>query len=60
MVILGIFIYVFSLLGMEMFAGKFKFDKYGYYDPVNGTVPRQNFDEILWSFVTVFQILVGD
>jgi hypothetical protein len=35
-VILCIFIYVFSLLGMEMFAGKFKFDNYDNYDPVNG------------------------
>jgi hypothetical protein len=43
-----------------MFAGKFKFDKEGYYDPINGTVPRQNFDGLLWSIVTVFQIMVGD
>lgn len=59
-IILGIFIYVFSLLGMEIFAGKFKFDDFGVYDPDHGTVPRQNYDHIIWSLITVFQILVGD
>ena len=40
MVVLAIYIYVFSLLGMEIFAGKFKFDKNGNYDLENGAVPR--------------------
>ena len=60
LVILAIFIYVFSLLGMEIFAGKFMFDKDGNYDPHNGKLSRENFDSILWSIVTVFQVLVGD
>lgn len=54
MFVLAIFIYVFALLGMETFAGRFKFDKDGLYDPDNGEVPRQNFDSLLWSLVTVF------
>lgn len=54
MVIMAIFIYVFSLLGMQIFAGKFKFDKEGQFDPINGSVPRTNFDGLLWSIVTVF------
>jgi len=45
---------------MEMFAGKFKFDKEGNFDPDNGEVPRANYDEILWAIVTVFQIMIGD
>ena len=53
MVILAIFIYVFALLGMEIFAGKFMFDRDGNYD-ANGTLSRQNYDEILWAIVTVF------
>lgn len=53
MVILAIFIYVFSLLGMEIFAGKFKFDKDGMFD-ADGEVPRQNFDSITWAIITVF------
>jgi hypothetical protein len=36
MVVLAIIIYIFSLLGMLAFAGKFKFDKNGLYDEVNG------------------------
>lgn len=60
MVIMAIFIYVFSLLGMQLFAGRFKFDSEGYYDEINGKVPRTNFDGLLWSIITVFQIMVGD
>lgn len=53
MIVLSIFIYVFALLGMETFAGKFKFDDNGMFDS-NGKVPRQNFDTFLWSLITVF------
>lgn len=60
MVLLMLFIYVFALLGMTMFAGTFKFDKDGYYDPTNGELPRKNFDNLYWSVITVFQIMVGD
>jgi|APSaa5957512535_1039671.scaffolds.fasta_scaffold46559_2 voltage-dependent calcium channel L type alpha-1D len=54
MVILAIFIYVFSLLGMEIFAGKFMFDSDGNFDDINGELSRQNYDEILWAIITVF------
>ena len=47
MVLLGIFVYVFALLGMSMFAGSFKFNREtGIYDP-NGELSRQNFDSLL-------------
>lgn len=59
LLVFSLFIYVFALLGMDQFAGKFKFDSEGLYD-TNGKVPRQNFDTILWAFVTVFQVLMGD
>jgi hypothetical protein len=60
LVLLSILIYVFALLGMSNFAGKFVFDMDGKYDPINGEVPRQNFDSIFWAIVTVFQIFIGD
>jgi len=60
LVLLGIFIYVFSLLGMSMFAGAFRFTASGEHDKENGEVPRENFDSIEFSIITVFQILVGD
>lgn len=60
LLLLMLFIYVFALLGMTMFAAQFKFDREGYYDPVNGELPRQNFDNLYWAIITVFQIMVGD
>lgn len=58
-ILLGLFIYVYSLLGMQFFAGKLKFNEDGYYDP-NGEVARANFDTIYWAAITVFEILIGD
>jgi hypothetical protein len=40
LLLLMLFIYVFALLGMTMFAAQFKFDKNGLYDPENGDLPR--------------------
>ena len=54
LVLLSILVYVFALLGMSKFAGRFKFDENGNYDPINGEVPRQNFDSITWAVMTVF------
>ena len=50
-VILAIFI--FALLGMQLFGGKMC----GLDD---GETPRHNFDTLLWALVTVFQVLTGE
>lgn len=57
-VLLMLFIYVYSLIGMNQFAGKFRFGPLGP-DP-EGEVPRQNFDSLLVSMLTIFQVLIGD
>jgi len=59
-ILLTLFIYVYSLLGMQFYANKLAFDKNGNKDRVNGEVPRAHFDSLLWAFVTIFQVLVGD
>jgi hypothetical protein len=38
--IMILFIYIFSLLGMQFFAGRLKFAADGAYDPTQGKVPR--------------------
>jgi hypothetical protein len=58
-ILLGLFIYVYSLLGMQFFAGKLTFNQEGFFDE-NGEVPRANFDTIYWSAITVFEVLIGD
>ena len=45
---------------MSRFAGKFRFNEKGEYDPENGVVPRENFDSIFWAIVSVFQVLIGE
>ena len=46
-------IFIFALLGMQMFGGKMC----GLDD---GDTPRHNFDTLLWALVTVFQVLTGE
>ena len=52
LLIVLITIFIFALLGMQLFGGKFDFPDEG--------VPRHNFDTLIWSIVTVFQILSGE
>ena len=54
-ILLCLYIYVMALLGMSIFAGKFRFSDEGVgdYDP-DGYMPRANFDTLLWSGVTIF------
>jgi hypothetical protein len=59
-VLLILFIYVYSLLGMQFFAGKLKFDENDKPDMVNGIPPRENYDSLGQSFITIFLILIGD
>lgn len=58
-VLLTLFVYLYALLGMQFFAGKFTFNSEGLYDP-NGDVPRMNFDTIWDSFITIVIIMIGD
>ena len=47
--LLMLFIFIFSILGMNLFGCKFC-------DPETGNCERKNFDSLLWATVTVFQV----
>ncbi|XP_045497080.1 voltage-dependent T-type calcium channel subunit alpha-1G-like isoform X3 [Colias croceus] len=54
--LLVLFIFIFSILGMNLFGCKFcKKDEDGDLD-----CDRKNFDTLLWAFVTVFQVLTQE
>jgi len=75
-VLLLLFMFIFALVGMQLFANKLCFD------PETGRPaeqvapdvfaedpgicpdpferPRSHFDDLLWAFVTVFQVLTGE
>ena len=60
-ILLMLFIYVFSLLGMSFFAGKIRFNEDNdRLDLENGVSPRINFDTLGWTFVTIFEVLLGE
>jgi len=51
LVILFLFIFIYAILGMQLFGGKFEFD---------GEVDRKNFDTLIWAITTVFQVLTQE
>uniref|UniRef100_A0A674NH58 Calcium channel, voltage-dependent, T type, alpha 1H subunit a n=1 Tax=Takifugu rubripes TaxID=31033 RepID=A0A674NH58_TAKRU len=54
--LLMLFIFTFSILGMHLFGCKFSFRTES-----GDTIPdRKNFDSLLWAIVTVFQILTQE
>ncbi|XP_035038606.2 voltage-dependent T-type calcium channel subunit alpha-1I isoform X1 [Hippoglossus stenolepis] len=54
--LLMLFIFIFSILGMHLFGCKF-----GLQQDSGDTLPdRKNFDSLLWATVTVFQILTQE
>jgi hypothetical protein len=59
-VLLFLFLFTCTLLGMEIFSYKVKFDENGDVDLINGKTPRTNFDNFLHGFVTIFIVLIGD
>uniref|UniRef100_A0A3B3RH03 Calcium voltage-gated channel subunit alpha1 I n=1 Tax=Paramormyrops kingsleyae TaxID=1676925 RepID=A0A3B3RH03_9TELE len=54
--LLMLFIFIFSILGMHIFGCKFSLKT-----EAGDTIPdRKNFDSLLWAIVTVFQILTQE
>ena len=47
--LLSLFIFIFSILGMQLFGCRFCDQRTGHCD-------RKNFDSLLWATVTVFQV----
>jgi hypothetical protein len=59
-ILLFLFIFTYTLLGMELFAYQ------AIYDPITdnvsseGIYPRENFNTFLYSFTTIFIVLIGE
>jgi hypothetical protein len=53
-VLLTIIIFIFALVGMQLYAGEFSDIAF------EGDAPSAHFDDIFWAHVTVFQILTGE
>jgi len=66
-VLLFLFIYVYALIGMQLFANRLHFDAttgmpihISANGHLNDLVPRSNFDTFVNALVTVFQVLTGE
>ena len=55
-----IIMYIFVLIGMQLFAGQVKINSEDKVDDTNGTSPRFNFDTFEWALITVFVLFIGD
>ena len=46
--------FIYVLLGLELYSNQIKYDANGLIDLTNGTSPRLNFDNFLNAFVLIF------
>jgi len=53
-VFLFFFMYIFALVGMSFYSGKIKINEDDLVDIENGASPRENFDTLSNSFLTIF------
>lgn len=59
-VLLLLLTFTYSLLGMELFAYKVKFNANHEVDLINGSFPESTFNSFMESFVSVFIVLAND
>jgi hypothetical protein len=63
-VLMLIFMFIFTLLGMELYGHKIKYNNADKERPVeaneHGVSPRLNFDDFFTGFVTIFIIFIGE
>lgn len=59
-ILLVLFIFIYTLLGMELFAYKVKYDSNGKIDMENGSYTDDNFNTFYQSFLMIFTVLTGD
>ncbi|XP_076314888.1 sodium channel protein para-like [Tachypleus tridentatus] len=55
--VLGIIIFIFAVMGMQLFGKNYQENKYLFPD---GQVPRWNFQDFMHSFMIVFRVLCGE
>ena len=58
-ILLSLFIYVFALLGMSVYAGVVRFNAEGEFD-LKGESNRSNFNNIGNSVLLVFEVIIGE
>lgn len=59
-VLLALFLFIFAIVGEELFSGIVKFNQDDIFDLNNGTSPRYNFDDFANAMLTSFMMLIGE
>jgi hypothetical protein len=59
-VLLFLFLFTYTLLGLEMYSNKLQVDGNGHVVFTGGESPRPNFDNFLRAFIMIFTVLIGD
>jgi voltage-dependent calcium channel L type alpha-1D len=60
LLLLGLFIIIAALLGMQLFGGKFNYTGVEMFNENDDEKPRSNFDDFINSVFTVFQVCFKD
>ena len=59
-ILLALFIFMYAIIGMELFANIVKFDDNNAKDLINGKSPRFNFDDFSHAIISSFTLLIGE
>jgi hypothetical protein len=57
LLLLGLFIIIAALLGMQLFGGKFNYLESDMFNDFDDEKPRSNFDDFINAMFTVFQVI---
>lgn len=57
-----LFMFIYTLLGMEMYAYKIRYtdDDFSAADPEGEVFPRANFNNFLYGIITIFIVFIGE
>ena len=61
-VLMFLFMFIYTLLGMEMYAYKIRFkdEDFSAADPEGEVFPRANFNNFLYGIITIFIVFIGE
>lgn len=59
-IFISLFIFIYALIGMEIFSYQCKKTPDGKIDLINGKSPLNNFDTFYEALLTIFVLLTGD
>lgn len=60
LILMALFVFIYTVIGMELFAGKVKFNNDNEIDLTNGKSLKYNFDSLTQALIAAYTLIIGD